>query len=73
MIREASARSRSGPPRCSTIESSAKEAPMRYAIPTVRSICLLMLLGTGSTLRAQAVRPDSSQLTVDRLEPEFFL
>ena len=40
---------------------------MRYAVPTMWSFCLLMLLGTSGTSRAQDLRPDASQLTVDRL------
>ena len=40
---------------------------MRYAIPTMWSFCLLVLLGTSGTLRAQDLRPDATQLTIDRL------
>ena len=40
---------------------------MRYARPTLWSFFLMALLITSSTLRAQALRADASQLTVDRL------
>ncbi|WP_435016304.1 DPP IV N-terminal domain-containing protein [Tundrisphaera sp. TA3] len=40
---------------------------MRHLIPTPWPLCWLVLLGTSGTLGAQDLRPDASQLTVDRL------